>query len=395
MTSKGTLAASIARFFALALLALLPQRSLEAHPASLTSAIATVEKDGRYTMVLRFDVLAFALNDTPDRVPDEAMNALLDGPVETLRRRMDEARENFAEQFQVLADAQVAAPARIAFPSADDVVRKKEGPGSPRLPILLEAEISGALSPASSGLAFRFPEQIGPVVLSVERPGEEAFAESVPAGDPSTELVLQLSRGEQPQRSAQAQVGRGFFAVFRQFAVLGYEHILPRGLDHILFVVGLFLLGTRLAPLLWQVTAFTLAHSITLGLALYGWVRVPPAVVEPLIAVSILLVAADNLRSRELRWWRVWVVFAFGLVHGLGFAEALLELRLARSDLLSALLGFNCGVELGQLSVVALAFLAVGWLRGREPYRKAIVIPASACIALVAGYWAFERMLGA
>lgn len=383
---------------ALCLLAFLLPLVAGAHPAYLTSATATIRKDGSYALALRFDALAFALNDTPERVGDEEMNGLLDGPEAALRKKMDEARENFADNFQILADAQPVAPARIVFPTAEEVLRWKNAHVSPRLPVLLEVEVSGTLPPETAGVSFRFPEQVGSVVLSVERPGREDFVESVPAGEPSTELIVQLSPGNPSEGAAAENVsnsGRGFFPVFRQFIVLGYEHILPRGLDHILFVVGLFLLGTRLSPLLWQVTAFTFAHSITLGLALYGYVRVPPALVEPLIALSILLIAVDNVRARELSWWRIWVVFAFGLVHGLGFAEALLQLKLARADFLSALIGFNCGVELGQLSVVALAFLAVGWFRGRVEYRKAIVIPASVCIALVAGYWAFERVLAA
>ena len=133
--------------------------------------------------------------------------------------------------------------------------------------------------------------------------------------------------------------------IVRQYLWLGYTHILPKGLDHILFVLGLFLLSPRLKTLLLQVTAFTIAHSITLGLSMYGIVSLPPRVVEPLIALSIAYVAIENLLTRELKPWRVALVFMFGLLHGLGFAGVLRELGLPRDEFLTALLTFNLGVE--------------------------------------------------
>jgi hydrogenase/urease accessory protein HupE len=174
---------------------------------------------------------------------------------------------------------------------------------------------------------------------------------------------------------------------------MGFEHIVPEGLDHILFVLGLFLLGTRLKPLLWQITAFTVAHSLTLGLSLYGIVHLPSSIVEPVIAASIVFVAVENLFTAELKPWRPLVVFAFGLVHGLGFAGALKDLGLQRRDFLTALVGFNGGVELGQLFVVALALLAVGWLRSRPCYRRLVVVPASLLIAAVAMVWTIQRIV--
>ena len=173
---------------------------------------------------------------------------------------------------------------------------------------------------------------------------------------------------------------------------MGYVHILPRGVDHILFVLGLFLLGSQLPALIKQITAFTLAHSLTLALAAAGLVRLPANIVEPLIALSIVFVAIENLTTKEVRPWRILVVFAFGLVHGLGFAEVFQELGLAGAGFFTALLGFNIGVELGQLSVVALALLAVGWLRGRTGYRKFVVVPASLAIAAVAAFWTLQRV---
>jgi hydrogenase/urease accessory protein HupE len=184
------------------------------------------------------------------------------------------------------------------------------------------------------------------------------------------------------------------WSVVRRYLALGFTHIVPHGLDHMLFVLGIYLLSRRARPILVQVSAFTIAHSITLGLSLYGVVSVSPRIVEPLIAVSIAYVAIENLFLTELKSWRVALVFAFGLLHGLGFAGALKDLGLPRSEFLTALVSFNLGVESGQLAVIAAAFLLVGWhWSQRAWYRRRVVIPASALIACTAVYWTVERVL--
>ena len=181
-------------------------------------------------------------------------------------------------------------------------------------------------------------------------------------------------------------------AVAWRYLVLGFTHIVPHGLDHMLFVLGIFLLSRRLRTVLWQVSAFTAAHSLTLGLSIYGLISVPPSVVEPLIAVSIAYVAIENVLLTELKPWRIALVFAFGLLHGMGFAGALKELGLPRSEFLTALLTFNLGVEAGQLAVIAAAFMLVGWHCQRASYRQRVVVPASILIACMAVYWTVERL---
>lgn len=180
--------------------------------------------------------------------------------------------------------------------------------------------------------------------------------------------------------------------IARQYLALGYTHILPKGLDHILFVVGLFLLSPRVKTLLLQVTAFTLAHSITLGLSIYGLVSLPSRLVEPLIALSIAYVAIENLVTRELKPWRLALVFMFGLLHGLGFAGVLRELGLPRGEFLTGLLAFNVGVEGGQLTVIAVALLLVWPVVRRGWYRHRVVIPASLVIAAIGIYWTITRI---
>lgn len=174
---------------------------------------------------------------------------------------------------------------------------------------------------------------------------------------------------------------------------LGFQHILPLGLDHILFVLSLFLLNPKLKPILWQATAFTLAHTITLGLAMYGVIKPPANIVEPVIALSIMYVALENIFSNKLRASRIGIVFLFGLIHGMGFASVLTELGLPKNAYLSSLLMFNLGVELGQVTVILGAFFLLALPFGKKLYyRKAIVIPLSILIAIIAAYWTVERL---
>lgn len=182
-------------------------------------------------------------------------------------------------------------------------------------------------------------------------------------------------------------------AAFANYIVIGFEHIIPKGLDHILFVLGLFFFSLAMKPLLIQITAFTLAHTVTLAMASLGIVSIPASIVEPLIAVSIVYVAVENILGGKIGWRRTAVVFAFGLLHGLGFASVLGEIGLDPARFITGLIGFNVGVELGQLAVLAIAFVMLALPFGRKDwYRRVIAVPASAAIALVGAYWAVERV---
>jgi hypothetical protein len=179
-----------------------------------------------------------------------------------------------------------------------------------------------------------------------------------------------------------------------EYLKLGYTHILPLGLDHILFVLSLFLLSPKLKPVLWQATAFTIAHSVTLGLAMYHIINPPSNIVEPLIALSILYVSLENIISPRLKASRIGVVFLFGLVHGMGFAGSLGQLGLPQNTYLLSLLMFNAGVELGQFTIIITAYFLLGkWFGDKPYYRKAVVIPASVVIAIVSGIWTIQRIL--
>ena len=180
---------------------------------------------------------------------------------------------------------------------------------------------------------------------------------------------------------------------FFLFTKAGIEHIIPKGTDHILFVLGLFFSSLLLRPLLWQVTAFTLAHTITLALAALGFVQIPGNIVEPLIALSIVWIAVENCLFKQTNKWRPFIVFGFGLLHGLGFAAVLGAYGLPKGNLVPSLLAFNIGVEIGQLLVLVVAALLVYFIRDKSWYRKRIQIPASLMIAFVGLFWFIERVI--
>jgi hypothetical protein len=177
------------------------------------------------------------------------------------------------------------------------------------------------------------------------------------------------------------------------YGKLGFKHIIPYGADHILFVMGLCLLSTNVKTIFWQATAFTVAHSITLALSMKSIIVAPGSVVEPIIALSIVFVAVENMLLRELKPWRILVVFLFGLIHGMGFASALNEIGLPTGKFYTSVIAFNAGVELGQITVIAALFgLVIIPLRNRSWYRRAVVYPLSTIIAFVALYWTVQRI---
>ena len=181
-------------------------------------------------------------------------------------------------------------------------------------------------------------------------------------------------------------------STFYSFTRQGFVHVLPLGLDHILFVLGLFFLSRKWKPILYQVSVFTVAHTITLGLATLELISAPSHVVEPIIAASIAVVAIENIFFPNYRHSRLFIVFFFGLIHGLGFAGALSAFDLDPTSLVIGLLGFNVGVEFGQLAVIAIVFFLTFWLKDEAKYRKIAVVPCSTLIALMGIYWTIERI---
>jgi len=183
-------------------------------------------------------------------------------------------------------------------------------------------------------------------------------------------------------------------SVIWYYLKLGYSHIIPNGIDHILFVISLCLLSNKISIIFWQATAFTVAHSITLALSMKSIIIAPPPIVEPIIALSIVFVALENMLVSNLRPWRIILVFMFGLIHGLGFASALNEIGLPRNKFATSILSFNLGVELGQITIIVLIFALIISPLGKKPwFRYRVVFPISIAIAIIAGFWTIQRII--
>jgi hypothetical protein len=339
--------------------------NLRAHELGTIRTYATFQKSGEYEVEIYIDrehlPPGFASAAAPPRIP---IGGLAWSPSGRAARILSEV----ANHSSIAFDGRSVDP-RIQWKSPDPAAAE------------LVLRMTGAIPGGVKAFTWTNTLKLGTYLLTVRSEGAEPERAWVEGGQASRPFPLEaqvvpLTRGQ----------------IIRQYLLLGYTHILPKGTDHILFVLGIFLFSTRLKPVLLQVTAFTVAHTITLALTVYGVVSLRPAIVEPLIALSIVYVAVENVTTQELKPWRVGLVFGFGLLHGMGFAGVLSQLGLPRSEFLTGLLCFNAGVELGQLSVILAAFLLIGLSFRRRPwYRSRAVIPISLAIAAVGLYWALTR----
>jgi hypothetical protein len=348
-----------------------------AHEVTPTIGDLKVE-GGQLTLDLRVNIEAFVAGIDLDGMVDtdaaeqsdryDALRALGPGVLEPQVRA-------FVEQWMAQMAIDANGPVELSLDRVDIPVV-----GNPDLPRASHLVFSGAVLRSAHSLTLTWPGGAGALVLR-QQGVDDPYTGYLEGGQTSPPIDL---TGGNAQSGTEA---------FSSYIPVGFDHILPKGLDHILFVLGLFFLSTRLRPLVWQVSAFTLAHTVTLALGALGLVSVPGSIVEPLIAASITYVAVENLFTSGLSRWRPVVIFCFGLLHGLGFASVLGEFGLPESQFIPALIGFNVGVELGQLTVIALAFLAVGlWFGRKDWYRARIAVPASCVIALVGAYWFVERV---
>lgn len=323
-------------------------------------------------ILARIDPEVADTSDSPNAADYNRLRAL---PPEDLRKAFDD----FAPEL--LAGMVFAFDGTRFHPEVEDVVLREAGD----LAIARDTTIKfrAPLPDSARVFTFRWSPAFGKITLRTQAPRARTMhIEVLEKGAESAPMVID-------DLEARSQ-----WDMIRDFLTIGFQHIVPKGLDHILFVVGIFLLSTRLKPILTQVTAFTVAHTCTLGLGTLGLVNIPSAIVEPLIAASIVYVAVENILRPTLSPWRPAVVFCFGLLHGLGFAGILKQFGIPEGEFLVGLLSFNVGVELGQLAVITLCFLAVGIWFGRKPwYRRRVVIPGSLVIAAVGGFWFVQRIL--
>lgn len=377
MVSKVTWAAVLSSVLALWAVTLLAPAA-QAHEVSPSIADLSTG-GGQVTVDIRLNLEAFVagidlegLEDT--NAADEAgeydrLRAL--APAD-LAAQFDAYWPRMAIGIELLADG-----ARV--PLSVGAVRIPEV-GEASLPRPSNVVLSGPLPEGTETLQMGWAAEFGTLVLRQQGP-EEPYTGYLEGGEMSEPFAIEGGGAD------------SMWGSFVGYIPVGFDHIVPKGLDHILFVLGLFFLSTHLRPLIWQVSAFTVAHTVTLALGALGIVTVPASVVEPLIAASIVYVAVENVFTSGMNPWRPAIIFCFGLLHGLGFASVLGEFGLPAGQFVAALIGFNIGVEIGQLTVIAAAFLLVGlWFRNAEWYRARIAVPASVVIAAVGAYWFVERV---
>ena len=374
------------------------------HPIPDIPILGSFNSDGNSSIFIEIDPRSFA--EDPESIPFITANAFIDFPdsnkTELLLKAQDMIRDAFDLRFGETS---------WFLPDFDlNFTEKDAGDLSEANIVVIQGRHDTFLESNSTFYQIRAKEEAPYDLIFTNQidgkpqrrvnvlfPGEESFKFDLGFIGTRTEpeavkpVVIQpaktISKEEQAeQRRADAR--STFFSFTRQ----GFVHVLPLGLDHILFVLGLFFLSRRWKPIIYQVSVFTIAHTITLGLATLDLVAAPSHVVEPIIAASIAVVAIENIFFPGYRHVRLLVVFFFGLIHGLGFAGALSAFDLDPTSLVIGLLGFNVGVEFGQLAVIALVFGATFWLTEEKAYRKWVVIPGSSLIALMGIYWTIERV---
>ena len=237
----------------------------------------------------------------------------------------------------------------------------------------------------SEQFTFRWVKNYGPIILrenNNNKSEDELVTEYLQSGIESSQFSFKENNFSKT------------FNSFAKFFVLGIQHIIPKGLDHILFIFGLFLFSSSLKKLISQITIFTIAHSITLIFVSLSLMRINPQIVEPIIALSIVYIGLENIFKKYIKeYLRYVVILFFGLLHGLGFALVLSDIGYKSSDLFVNLISFNLGIEVAQISIVLALYLliALNFAKNKN-YRIFFQVPSSILISSIGLYWFFERI---
>lgn len=373
---------------------------LNGHPIPDIPVIGKFYSDGNSSIYIEIDTRSFA--EDPEQVPFLTKSAF--------KQLSDSNKTDLILQ----AKSMVKNALQVRFGNKDwylpefifDFVEQDGGDLSEENILVLQGQYDIALDNNSSFYQIRsldeapydlvFTNQINGKPqrrVNVLFPDEESFKFDLSFidGKPIVQNEVEQKSGSIVEKSSEERK-EDARSTFYSFTRQGFVHVLPLGLDHILFVLGLFFLSRKWKPILYQVSIFTIAHTITLGLATLELISAPSHVVEPIIAASIAVVALENIFFPNYRHFRLFIVFFFGLIHGLGFAGALSAFDLDPTSLVIGLLGFNVGVEFGQLAVIAIVFALTFWLKDERKYRKLAVVPCSTLIALMGIYWTIERI---
>ena len=355
-----------------AALAVLAPR-LEAHVFERTATSFRIDAARHFEATLKLDLDALALGVDPATPADENARALMAQTDAEFEKTEEALRAMLSRRLRIRADGKPLA-VLMSFPEMEPRTQRV---GVEVFGVLLR--LTGALPGESKDVQFFASRGLPAIELDF-----------VDSGTGRKEFHICLQGEECPRIPLTPGEGG---TPLGHFVIIGFKHIVPLGLDHILFVVALFLGGRDLKTLLIQTAAFTIAHSLTLFLSTFGVFSLPSTVVEPLIALSIAVVGLENLMRREgVSRMRAGVVFGFGLLHGLGFAGVLAETPMAEGQKLAALLLFNVGVEWGQMAVLAAAFLVSLPVQNDEHYRRFVQRPLSVVLVLVGAAWAAARV---
>lgn len=347
----------------------------------------TTERGGHLSIELRasIEALLTGINgrykNTQEAPTAKEYDELRVLPPEQLKQKFAVFKNRLLHEIQLKADG-----SRVSLDLARLDIPPVGYPKVPRISILtLEADI-----PASTkSLTWYYPAAFGDNAVRVRQVDKVKEKWHW-----SQWQWLRKDNTSKPFSLTEVFTRQSVWQTVGSYVEIGFGHIIPNGLDHILFVLGIFLFSVHLRPLLWQVTMFTLAHTLTLALSMLGWVSLSANIVEPLIALSIAYVAVENLLLKDLHKHRLVLVFAFGLLHGLGFAGVLSEFGMPDGAFITALISFNVGVELGQLVIILTGYLLLSrWFGGKPWYRNLVVVPGSLLIAIVGLYWTLERLL--
>lgn len=297
-----------------------------------------------------------------------------------LRERFKLFEDDFTESIKLILDdkQQTVVIAQVTIPE----------PGYPKVPRTSIITLTGDIDRSVAKLVWYYPNSFGDQAVRVRQVDE--VNEQWHWSDWQW---IKTDVNSEPFYLDKVFTKQSIWQVIKTYTISGFQHILPYGLDHILFIIGLFLFSRKMKPLIWQVTMFTVAHSFSLALAMLGVINLSAQIVEPLIALSIAYVAIENIFLSKLNKNRLFIVFAFGLLHGLGFASVLSDFGMPDDDFIKALVSFNIGVEIGQLAIVLMMFFFISvWFKSDKIYRQWVVVPVSSIIALVAVYWTWERI---
>lgn len=377
------------------LCALIGLSSANAHQVDSVE-LEFLHTDGKWKLEGLLDI-AYMMPESRgvEGAPPLFRNDVMDAPI-AVHKRITEQAEATMRKLLILDYNGKTIPWEIRFPDFESeplVLPPEEGGWA-----LMKAEITTDVRPGPGRLTASWHDDQQSELIVIVEEGDEIGLFPISSG--MSEVLLTVEGGEgnpsssTPTRTKQAEnwIKNGFgHVISRDFFQAILELRAPEGLDHLLFIVGLFLLAPRWKPLLGQSLLFTIAHSLTLALSIFGLISLEPRLVEILIAASIAWVGIENLFVRELKRSRLVLVFGFGLLHGMGFASMLRDRLegLSGKQLTMPLVGFNVGVELAQITVLAIAFLILWPL---QKWKLKVHLVGSVFVAFAGLFWMAERI---